>query len=332
MLLFKKLKFFMKITFIYIFIFELIFQACFLFNLNEIKKPALYYNGFCDQNYWNLINNKITYNNNTEYHPVLSLVKKNLKIPKQIPKKMNSDVVSFIKNEVSIYGSSYNNHKDFIKLFVENENISFKNYSLESYGLDQIYLSYKLTAHLNQNKTIIIGFLLEDLDRSLFSKREYQKALFVKKNKDFIVENIPINQNKKIPLNIDFYLFKFIKNFYNLIMNDFDPRQSVCNIEEKKELLEFFIDDIINLSSHYNQKIIIITYNLKEDLVKKPTWRYSFIADYLKKNKIIHIDSYKILKKESLDDAKKIDTYFGLDKHNNEKSFRYIFDKLLPFL
>ena len=52
-----------------------------------------------------------------------------------------------------------------------------------TYGLDQIYLSYKLTSHQNVNKTIIIGFLLEDLDRSLFSKRDYSKVKYAKKSK-----------------------------------------------------------------------------------------------------------------------------------------------------
>ena len=79
----KNLKSFFKLTLIYIFIFELIFQVCFFFNFELIKKPDLYYNGFCDQKYWNLIDKKISYKKNTKYHPILSIVKKESSIPEK---------------------------------------------------------------------------------------------------------------------------------------------------------------------------------------------------------------------------------------------------------
>ena len=120
-------------------------------------------------------------------------------------------------------------------------NFEFTNYGLDSYGLDQIYLSYKLTAHLNQNRTIVFGFLLEDLDRSIFHFRDYPKAKFVLKNDKFHLENIPVNLNIEMKKQYDFYLYRFLKNFYNLLINDFDPRYSKCLISEKKALFEHFL-------------------------------------------------------------------------------------------
>ena len=66
----------------------------------------------------------------------------------------------------------------------------------------------------------IFGFLLEDLDRSIFYKREYQKALFVLENDKFQLKNVPIEQNIKEKKINDFYLFRFLHNFYELIINE----------------------------------------------------------------------------------------------------------------
>jgi len=79
----------------------------------------------------------------------------------------------------------------------------------------------------------------------------------------------------------------------------------------------------------YNQKLIIITFNLKEDLINKPSWRYNYIKNYLLDNNVSHIDSYKILKEKSKNDVKEINSYFGVDKHNNKKSFKYIVNELV---
>ena len=237
-----------------------------------------------------------------------------------------------INNTVSLYGSSYINHDEFKTHLSKKENINFNNYALNSYGLDQIYLSYKLTAHLNQNSTVIIGFLLEDLDRSIFYKREYQKALFVKKNNSFELKNIPVKQNKSDTKTIDFYLYKFIKNFYSLTMNNFDPRSDECHMDLKKNLFSFYVANILNIASKYDQKIIFITFNLKEDLIKEPTWRYSAIKDHISNNNIIHIDSYKLLKKKSSNNEDKINRYFGVDRHNNKESFGYIVEELFKNL
>ena len=172
------MKSFIKISLIYIFIFELIFQSLIFLNLKYVKIPDLYYNGYCDQKYWNFNPRPITFKNKTKYHPLLSYIKKDLDIPNAEIKNAIIEKKLFNNNDISFYGSSYINHEDFKSLISQKDNFNFKNYALNSYGLDQIYLSYKLTAHMNQNRTIVIGFLLEDLDRSIFTKRDYEKVKF----------------------------------------------------------------------------------------------------------------------------------------------------------
>ena len=321
------MKAFIKISLIYIFIFELIFQSLIFLNLKYVKIPDLYYNGYCDQKYWNFNPRPITFKNKTKYHPLLSYIKKDLDIPNAEIKNTIIEKKLFNNNDISFYGSSYINHEDFKSLISQKDNFNFKNYALNSYGLDQIYLSYKLTAHMNQNRTIVIGFLLEDLDRSIFTKRDYEKVKFELENGKFVMKNTPIDTNKKEGFKTDFYLFKFLTNFYNLIRNDFDPRHNNCKKKYKSQLLEFYLKEIDKLSKIYNQKLIFITFNLEEDLTKNPTWRYDLVTNFLKKMNFAHIDSYKIMKNISLNNEE-VKSYFGLDKHNNKKSFKYIVDEL----
>ena len=321
------MKSFIKISLIYIFIFELIFQSLIFLNLKYVKIPDLYYNGYCDQKYWNFNPRPITFKNKTKYHPLLSYIKNDLDIPNSEIKNTIIENKLFNNNDISFYGSSYINHEDFKSLISQKDNFNFKNYALNSYGLDQIFLSYKLTAHMNQNRTIVIGFLLEDLDRSIFTKRDYEKVKFELENDKFVMKNTPIDANKKEGFSTDFYLFKFLTNFYNLIKNDFDPRHNACKKNYKSELLKFYLKEIDKLSKTYNQKLIFITFNLEEDLTKNPTWRYDLVTNFLKKMNFTHIDSYKILKDISSNNDE-IKSYFGLDKHNNKKSFKYIVDEL----
>ena len=327
--LLKNLKKYLLTVGLCILIFELIFQIFFFFELKFITKADLYYNGYCDQKYWNLNTNKVRFKNDIINHSKLSFIKKGVKIPNNIGKNIKINKKDIVKNELSFYGSSYVNHIKFKKIINSYDNIKSKNYALESYGLDQIYLSYKLTAHQNQNKTIVLGFLLEDLDRSVFYKREYQKAIYKKQGSSFKIQNIPIIQTKKDLYNFDFYLYRFINNFYNLYKNNFDPRLSECKIKLKKDLFYFFINDIKKTANVYNQKIIIITFNLNEDFIKEPSWRYNYIKKYLEDNNIMHIDAYKILKEKSKNKIKKINNFFGPDNHNNEESFKYIVEDLI---
>ena len=193
--LFKNLKKFFLIFIIYIFIFEFLFQTLFFFDFKFIKHPILFYNGYCEQKYWNLYEQKMEFSENISKHPILSYRKNSIFIPNEFESKKLVKKSEFKKDTVSLYGSSYINHKVLKSILTKYQNIDFKNYALESYGLDQIYLSYMLTSHLNQNRVIVIGFLLEDLDRSVFYKREYQKPFFSIEEGKFKLKNIPVNLN-----------------------------------------------------------------------------------------------------------------------------------------
>ena len=301
----------------------------FYFNINLVKQPALFYNGFCDQEYWNLLDRKVKYDKSISYHPILAIKKDKVFIPDKFDNNARVTITDFNKKNIALYGSSFMDHKDFQILLDNNKEFKFLNYSLGSYGLDQIYLSYKLTAHLNQNSLLVFGFLLEDLDRSLFNKRDYNKPMFKFENDNFKLTNVPIQTNVNKNKTYDFYLFRFLSNFIELSKNNFDSRLSRCHVDKKKKLFEFFINSTLKETKKYNQKIIIITFNLIEDITNKESWRYEYVKNFLKQKNIIHIDSLEILKNNIDLNSENPNSYYGKDLHNNRKSFNYIYNKFL---
>ena len=152
----KLLKKHLFTVIIYIFLFEVIFQLLFIFDLKFIKQPILFYNGYCDQKYWNMIEKKNIFDANITKHSILSFKKKDIFIPEVFKTDPLIDDSNFSKTKISLYGSSYMNHTEVKNITKNFQDIKFTNYAFESYGLDQIFLNYKLTAHLNQNRTIII--------------------------------------------------------------------------------------------------------------------------------------------------------------------------------
>jgi len=242
--------------------------------------------------------------------------------------KFATNILNFKNNEIAIYGSSYTDHVEFKKLLKKLNLQNINNYSQSSYGLDQIYLSYKLTAHLNQNRLVLIGFLLEDLDRSIFNLRDYNKPKFNLNNNNLELTNVPISNQINNKFNFEIYSFKLISNFIKLVKNNFDLRQEKCFVGEKKDLFLYFLNDINKDIEKYNQKLVVITFNIKEDFTNQLSWRYNFIKNYFKKKNIIHIDAYKILNNHLNYKSEDIDDYFGDDLHNSLKSFNYIFDEL----
>ncbi len=278
--------------FIYAFIFlifllEISFQALASTDLNFFKKPILFFNPYCDQDYWARQQMTKIDEDVYTYHPILSIIKKN----KIIPHTFDSNIKKKnINKEIIFYGSSFIDHKIFMRIFKD-----YKNYAVKSYGLDQIYLSYKLTKNNHYGDTIVIGFLLEDLDRVIFNSRNYNKINFSKKEGDFILNGNPVDIKKKIEKKNYFYSFHLFKSLFFLISNNYDYKMSNCRINFKKDFFVYFIENLKKEAKQLNQNLIIITFNFKDDINENKNWRYSFIKNLLLENNINHIDTKKLI-------------------------------------
>ena len=95
-------------------------------------------------------------------------------------------------------------------------------------------------------------------------------------------------------------------------------------MSDKKKLFNYFFENIQIDAEKYNQKIIVITFNLKEDMLKNKSWRYDFIKNYFTQKNITHIDALEILKKSSIKNNESIIDYYSDDLHNSKKGFELI--------
>ena len=315
----KSLKFLYPIIGLII-ILELFFQIVFIADIKFFKKPILFFNPYCDQLYWNNVEESSFNDDIFKYHPTLTLIKKTNKLAYDFT---DSAYPSTEKNDLIFYGSSFIDHKYFLAHFEDN-----LNYAVKSYGLDQIFVSYDLTKNQHPDDMIIFGFLLEDLDRVLFDKRDFHKIKFTKLGNTYTLTNEPSEfENKKTNRNV-FYLYNFIKNISFLALNDFDYKRSECRIDFKKNLFKFFIDEIINSSKELNQKIIFVTFNFQDDILEN-NWRYLFIKDYLSSKDTIHLDTNEILRKYKKKNKLELQNYYSNeDLHLNKSGNKIITDEL----
>ncbi len=284
----------------------------------------LFYNPYCDQEYWTIGNEKFNLlSEDYTSHPLLTFVNKNTEVPTTI------DSETLLKSDVDlvIYGSSFTGHKIFknkIDSIYKNSN-----YAVPSYGLDQIYLSYQLTKNKYPNKTILIGFLLEDLDRSIFYKRDYEKILFKPINNDFELTNIPVNLYKERKV-YDIYIISLAKNVLSLSKNKFMPKNSKCLYTHKKDLLHYMFNQIILDAEKLNQNLIFISFNFIEDFIYQDStnWRESLFDDYFNSKKVTYINSKEIFNTRTLQSNNINDFYSNKDMHLNSKGFDVVIDNL----
>ena len=305
--------------FLLVIVLEIFFQIIFLNDIKSLKKTILFFNPYCEQSYWNFESNLTYDRNKSVYHPTLSIIKK--KNQKYFQKK------EFKNNEIVFYGSSFIDHKYFIPNYQDKINFAIK-----SYGLDQIYESYMLTKENFVNSTVIFGFLLEDLDRVIFDRRSLPKLKYIKKNGNFELTNTPILLEEIKKKQIHFYTYKFVRNLFFLITNEFDYKKSTCFEENKKEIFKHFINTIVNNSKKFNQKVIFVTFNFKNDVIN-PNWRYPFVKLYLMENNFNHIDATHIIRKKlKFDNSNLSDFYNQEDFHLSKKGFKIIKDEIDKFI
>ena len=305
------LKYFIYPLVLLIIVLEFLFQIIFFFDIKSLKKTILFFNPYCDQAYWNIQGNSSYDKKIYSYHPILTLVKKSNE------SLYEQNIIN--DKKVVFYGSSFIDHEYFLPFYEEEANFAVK-----SYGLDQIYKSYMITKDKFINSNVIIGFLLEDLDRAIFNQRNFPKLKFVKDNNIYELNNVPVSFRDNIKNSNHVYTYNFVKNIFFLFLNEFNYKNSECFIDDKKDIFQFFIDNIISNSKNLNQNLIFITFNFKNDVIN-PNWRYSFIKDHFNSKNLNYIDMTEVIKNDQKKSNFDISNYYNTqDFHLSEYGFNLV--------
>ena len=316
----------LKKVFISILIFFLLFELTLFvslkFNLNGLRaNPIIIYNPYCDQKYWLTRDQNVKISKDVSYHPILTYKMKNTIIPNDLDNPLPLDQSS----DLALYGTSFIGHNIFKGIVNDSELINF-NYALPSYGLDQMYLSYLLTESAHQNKPVIFGFLLEDIDRMIFSFRDYKKVTLSLGDDGVNLLNVPINVSEKPKKSFSLLSVSSVTNLFKFARNGFDFSNSSCFKKKKIKLLDFILNDMIERSKKNNQKLIIVTFRLETDF-KKENWRYIEVKKLLNSKEITWLDSQAILS-QGLDDKALYSEFYARDRHLNEKGFAKVFSSI----
>ncbi len=310
----------------FIFLFLVLLEVCLrislLFNLNGLRdNPIVIYNPYCDQNYWLTRDIPLKVSNDIVSHPILSYARKSSKLPNTFD---NSDG-SIQEATTAFYGTSFIGHEIFKKQ-IEEIDLSYRNYSLPSYGLDQMYLSYLLTEKRHKERAIVFGFLLEDIDRMLFMFRDYNKVLLKMRGNELETLNMPIQHLTKPVKGFELLSLKSVSNLFTLITNNFNFSASECFKSKKVALLKYIIEDVIYRSDKNNQKLIFLTFRFAKDYFDS-NWRFEEVKKLLYSKDIVWIDVQDLLSREVSDENQYL-KFYGKDNHLNEKGFAKVVSEI----
>ncbi len=320
---------------------ECILQVMFYFGIGVSSRLALFFNPYCDQRYWEIhYSNKQFEDKDLIPHPILTFEQRlqTENVVGDPPLIGSGSALPDPNNRIIIYGSSFVGHPIFKnELNKQRQNL---NYAVPSYGFDQIYMSYELTKHLHRNKTILIGFLLEDIDRSIFSFREYPKLKFsaVKASDE------EVNFAYKTPASVSvpkghptFFSAQLATNFLDLAKTKFVPKNSTCRSSEKKKLFEFFVSEILKSSRRLGQEVIFVSFNFQEDIeTGSENWREFFVSDFfsdlgdkVNATNVRYINSKDLLMAHMTKNSLPASSYFDAqDRHYNALAFSLVIKAL----
>ncbi len=216
------------------------------------------------------------------------------------------------KRPVLLFGDSFARCVDSTKCFEDilNADSSFAqenyllNYGTGGFGLDQIYLLFKETAHRYDHPFVVFGFLNTDLDRSILQYRTGQKPYFEEQGDSIILSGYPIYANadsffKAQTLGIKSYLARaFLFSPLNFLpwkvnpagRGDFYYQKKIRSLNEK--ILKKAITDIKALDIDY----VFLIYH-SDVTAGSLDWRDTFLLRVLNENKVPYIWSKDLVTK-----------------------------------
>lgn len=194
------------------------------------------------------------------------------------------------------------------------------NYGAGGYGLDQIYLLFRETAHRYTKPFVIFSFLTTDLDRSLLSVRDAPKPHFKLVDEKLELENVPILQNSETffdenPPEINSYLWNYFKSS-GFIEFEQDSLELQNHIEEIKALNKAILLAAFQELKTFGEDYLLLIF--QPEFHEDESWRMKFIRELCLEHQVPFL-SYTDLRNADLIDKKyQIERYMIMgDGHPN---------------
>ena len=298
----------------------------------KFRSPGLYADYYNGDDYW-----KLYYLFDGEYkppanpHPLLGWIG-----DFQRNSLMHNKIAELGRRRpVLLYGDSYAQCAPGVSCFQEllNSDNSFSkdhyllNYGVGGYGVDQIALLCRNTAHRYQRPIVIFSLMVADLDRTPLTVRTGQKPFVRIVDDSLVLSGVPIERNpadffSTHPPEVTSYLWR---RFLNLDLGIL-PKSLTAKLkgekqfrDEKIRLNKKVLDAVVKdlRESGISFMFVVFHYiepgNQQFSVKDENNWRDQFLWMYMEKAKVPFIWTKELIRKDPAYDGSNIDTYMILE-------------------
>lgn len=312
------------------------------FKIERIRQPGLYGGYSEDDDYWKLyykLIGEFKPPNPKAIHPMLGWSQ--AWVDKSNPLGLRDESLRLIdaeKKKILFYGNSYvrgaSNSEYEIPSYMNSKlkEAAVIDLSSGGYGLDQMFLMFKLTNEKVASPYIIFGILVDDdLDRSVLSVRTGQKPYFDLKNGKLTLKGVPVDPDPQHyfntnPPKIKSYLFRLIfRGFFHGYLN---------KINQKIAVNAKIIEEIGSVCKTKQYPLSFVLF-YGEGYLRFTSWQELFIKHKLKELKIPYIDTKDFLKNYAGHNKVDFSAFYiakGYTRnHHNNLGNRIISDAILNY-
>ena len=276
-------------------------------NIDLLRQPWLYAGYSSDDDYWKLyyrLGGEFRPPNPKAIHPLLGWSQ--VYITKANPLGLQTETLELMyseKKKILFYGDSFVRGIGALEYEIPRymtdhfKDVAVIDLSCGGYGLDQMFLMFKLTHKKVIKPYIVFGILVEDdLDRSILSVRTGQKPYFIANNEKLILKNVPINSDHQHyfdthPVRIKSYLFRLILRGFS--KNIPLLKRHLEKVDEKTKINTKIIDEIYAICKQENYPLLFVLFHTN---LQSVSWQEKFLKDKFQQLQIPYIDTVDFLK------------------------------------
>ncbi|MFA5275613.1 MAG: SGNH/GDSL hydrolase family protein [Candidatus Omnitrophota bacterium] len=329
--------------------------------IKPLRNPWLYASWYDDDDFW-----KLYYKFKGEFkpppsvaiHPLLGWSQEPIDTDNPLGlRKENLEFFSSSKKQILFYGDS------FVDGVVSSQDYQIPRYIAKrlndavvidlgcgGYGLDQMYLLFKLTHEKSHNPLVIFGILVEDdLDRSILSVRTGQKPYFIVQNEKLVLQGVPMDSIPAHyfatnPPKIKSYLFRMVfratTKGITLLGQSLNIGKSKWFINRKmndKILINTkIIEGIDTLCKTQGYSLLFVLFHGQYELASGGCWQTEFLKSLFHGMNIRYIDTADFLRSYNRQYSIPFSDFyvnegFGEGHHNNLGN-RIISEGLIEYL
>jgi len=173
------------------------------------------------------------------------------------------------------------------------------NYGGSGYGVDQIYLRFRMTYSQFHQPIILIGIFSDDLDRCVLSVRTGQKPYFTLQNETLTLAGLPIYANqrewlKQHPPTIASFFLAFLAHRLRIWKANGHYYELFYKREAKKRICAGILEALVQEARQHNLPLLFVFFYGQREL-RYTGWREQFLVEQAEKWAVPYVDTKRVL-------------------------------------